>query len=32
MEVEILTKGGLLARGIFALIVGVLCFMIPVGM
>jgi uncharacterized membrane protein HdeD (DUF308 family) len=32
MEVEVLTKGGLLARGIFALIVGVLCFMIPVGM
>ena len=32
MEAELLTKGGLLARGIFALIVGVLCFLIPVGM
>jgi len=32
MEVEILTKGGLLARGIFALIIGILCFAIPVGM
>ncbi len=32
MEVEILTKGGLLARGIFALIIGILCFTIPVGM
>jgi len=29
MEPEILTRGGLLARGIFALIVGVLCFLIP---
>ena len=32
MEVEILTKGGLLARGIFALIIGVLCFLLPTGM
>jgi uncharacterized membrane protein HdeD (DUF308 family) len=32
MEPEILTKGGLLARGIFALIIGVLCFTLPVGM
>jgi len=32
MEVEILTKGGLLARGIFALIIGILCFTLPVGM
>lgn len=29
MGPEILTRGGLLARGIFALIVGVLCFLIP---
>ncbi|MDO9550608.1 MAG: DUF308 domain-containing protein [Methanoregula sp.] len=32
MEVEILTKGGLLARGIFSLIIGILCFTLPVGM
>jgi len=32
MEVEVLTKGGLLARGIFALIIGILCFTLPVGM
>ena len=32
MEPEILTKGGLLARGIFALIIGILCFTLPVGM
>ena len=32
MEAEILTKGGLLARGIFALIIGILCFTLPVGM
>jgi len=32
MEPEILTKGGLLARGIFAVIIGVLCFTLPVGM
>ncbi|MFA4877312.1 MAG: DUF308 domain-containing protein [Methanoregula sp.] len=32
MEAEILTKGGLLARGIFALIIGLLCFTLPVGM
>jgi len=32
MEPEILTKGGLLARGIFALIIGILCFTIPIGM
>ena len=32
MEPEILTKGGLLARGIFALIIGILCFLIPVAM
>lgn len=32
MEPEILTKGGLLARGIFALIIGVLCFLLPTGM
>jgi uncharacterized membrane protein HdeD (DUF308 family) len=32
MEPEILTKGGLLARGIFAVIIGILCFTLPVGM
>jgi uncharacterized membrane protein HdeD (DUF308 family) len=32
MEIEILTKGGLLARGIFALIIGLLCFTLPIGM
>ncbi|GAB6286483.1 MAG: HdeD family acid-resistance protein [Methanoregula sp.] len=32
MEPEILTKSGLLARGIFALIIGLLCFSLPVGM
>jgi uncharacterized membrane protein HdeD (DUF308 family) len=32
MEPEILTKGGLLARGIFALIIGILCFTLPIGM
>jgi len=32
MEPEILTKGGLLARGIFALIIGILCFTLPEGM
>ncbi len=32
MEAEILTKGGLLARGIFALIIGILCFTLPIGM
>ncbi|MEI7858020.1 MAG: DUF308 domain-containing protein [Methanomicrobiales archaeon] len=32
MEAEILTKGGLLARGIFAVIIGILCFTLPVGM
>ena len=32
MEPEILTKGGLLARGIFALIIGLLCFTLPGGM
>ena len=32
MDVEILTKGGLLARGIFALIIGILCFTLPIGM
>ena len=32
MDVEVLTKGGLLARGIFALIIGILCFTLPIGM
>ena len=32
MEAEILTKGGMLIRGIFALIIGILCFFLPVGM
>jgi uncharacterized membrane protein HdeD (DUF308 family) len=32
MEPEILTKGGLLARGIFALVIGILCFTLPVSM
>jgi uncharacterized membrane protein HdeD (DUF308 family) len=32
MEPEILTKGGLLARGIFAVIIGILCFTLPLGM
>ncbi len=32
MEPEIFTKGGLLARGIFALIIGILCFLIPLTM
>jgi len=32
MEPEVLTRGGLLARGIFALIIGILCFIIPAGM
>ena len=32
MEPEILTKGSLLARGIFAVIVGILCFTIPLAM
>jgi len=32
MDVEILTKGGLLARGIFAIIIGILCFLLPTGM
>ena len=32
MEPEILTKGGLLARGIFAVIIGILCFTLPIGM
>jgi uncharacterized membrane protein HdeD (DUF308 family) len=29
---EILTRGGLLARGILALVIGILCFTIPAGM
>jgi uncharacterized membrane protein HdeD (DUF308 family) len=32
MEPDILTKGGLLTRGIFALLIGILCFTIPIGM
>ncbi|WP_460372628.1 HdeD family acid-resistance protein [Methanocalculus sp. MC3] len=32
MESEVMTRGGLLARGIFALIIGVLCFTIPIAM
>ena len=32
MEPEIFTKGGLLARGIFALIIGILCFLVPLTM
>jgi uncharacterized membrane protein HdeD (DUF308 family) len=32
MELEILTRGGLLVRGIFALLIGILCFLIPTGM
>jgi len=32
MEVEVLTKGGMLIRGIFALIIGILCFFLPIGM
>jgi uncharacterized membrane protein HdeD (DUF308 family) len=32
MEAEILTKGGMLIRGIFALIIGILCFFLPIGM
>ncbi|MGV8108088.1 HdeD family acid-resistance protein [Methanospirillum sp.] len=32
MEQEILTKGSLLARGIFAVIIGILCFTIPMAM
>jgi uncharacterized membrane protein HdeD (DUF308 family) len=27
---EIITKGGLLIRGVFALIIGILCFVVPV--
>lgn len=30
MEPEILTKGSLLARGIFAVIIGILCFTLPI--
>jgi len=32
MEPEVLTKGSLLARGIFAVIIGILCFTIPLAM
>ncbi|HWQ65816.1 MAG TPA: DUF308 domain-containing protein [Methanospirillum sp.] len=32
MEAEILTKGGMLIRGIFALIIGILCFFLPIEM
>jgi len=32
MEMEIVTKGGLLVRGVFALIIGILCFVVPVSM
>ena len=32
MEMEIITKGGLLVRGVFALIIGILCFVVPVNM
>ncbi|MDD1728904.1 MAG: DUF308 domain-containing protein [Methanospirillum sp.] len=32
MEFEVLTKGGMLIRGIFALIIGILCFFLPIGM
>ncbi|MDO8872244.1 MAG: DUF308 domain-containing protein [Methanoregula sp.] len=30
METEIITKHGLLIRGVFALIIGILCFIVPV--
>lgn len=30
METEIITKHGLLVRGVFALIIGILCFIVPV--
>ncbi|MFA4860079.1 HdeD family acid-resistance protein [Methanoregula sp.] len=30
METEIITKSGLLIRGVFALIIGILCFIVPV--
>jgi len=32
MTVEIITRGGFLARGIFGLIIGILCFAVPVAM
>lgn len=32
MSVEIITRGGFLARGIFGLIIGILCFAVPVAM
>ena len=32
MDMEIITKGGLLIRGVFALIIGILCFVVPVSM
>jgi len=32
MEMEIITKGGLLVRGVFALIIGILCFAVPLSM
>ena len=32
MGVDLITKGGFLARGVFALIIGILCFAIPVAM
>ncbi|GEM_PF-455696 len=32
MEPEVLTKGSLLARGIFAVIIGILCFTLPLAM
>lgn len=32
MTAEIITRGGFLARGIFGLIIGILCFAVPVAM
>ncbi len=32
MTAEIITRGGFLARGIFGLIIGILCFAIPIAM
>jgi uncharacterized membrane protein HdeD (DUF308 family) len=32
MSIEVITKGGFLSRGIFALIIGILCFAVPIAM
>ena len=32
MTAEIITRGGFLARGIFSLIIGILCFAVPIAM